>query len=117
MNDQDKCKRRFERVERSLITHYSKADADEIERAGLAQNLSFGGLWVEIDEELTEGDLLDFEIKLNELEPAIQARGRVVRTGKDGAGIEFVEIGDADRLKLMAYLQERYESAADPEQS
>ena len=102
------CKRRFERVERALVTYYRKAGVEQIERAALAQNVSFGGLFVEMEDDFAPGDLLELEIVLEEGSAAIEMTAVVVRREGGSLALEFKDIADADRARLQLYLLERY---------
>lgn len=104
MND----RRRFPRIERSLITYFRRtASADDLPLAALATNISRGGLCISMDEQLSPGDRIELEIVLKDREPPINLNGRVVRTSAEGVAIEFLAISETDRARLDAYLASR----------
>ena len=52
MNSFDDNRRKFERIDRSLVTYYRKLQNtpdDDLERAGLTKNISEGGILLELD--------------------------------------------------------------------
>lgn len=105
MND----RRRFERVERSLVTYYRKLWVNSLEYAGVTSNVSRGGLLVELEGEFQVGDLLAMEMVLFNGEPPINLIARVVRHESTSPmkGLEFVQISGPDEKRLHDYLAER----------
>ncbi|HEY3189629.1 MAG TPA: PilZ domain-containing protein [Solirubrobacteraceae bacterium] len=77
---------------------------------GLTLNLSGGGLLVRGLSGVAAGDELAFDLRLDLLPARIQGRCRVVRATPDGYhGVQFDEIdeGDRDRLVRFAYQREK----------
>ena len=76
----------------------------------LTLNLSGGGLLLRGLSGVEVGDELPFDLRLDLLPARIQGRSRVVRTTPDGFhGLQFTEIdeGDRDRLVRFAYQREK----------
>jgi hypothetical protein len=98
-------RRRFRRIDRDFITYYRRIDsASELAQAGLARNISSGGVLVTLDEEVRVGDRLSLELLLSPDAPPLNAIGRVVRLGADGVGIEFEHCDEPDRERLERFL-------------
>ncbi|HEY3019413.1 MAG TPA: PilZ domain-containing protein [Solirubrobacteraceae bacterium] len=77
---------------------------------GLTLNLSGGGLLVRGLSGAEVGDELAFDLRLDLLPARIQGRCRVVRVTSEGFhGVQFTEIdeGDRDRLVRFAYQREK----------
>lgn len=104
MND----RRQFERVERSLVTHYRKLWETALEYAGVTTNISRGGILVELDgENLALGDLLSVEILLSATDSPIDLVARIVRKDGNMMGLEFVQIKGEDEKRLHDYVARR----------
>lgn len=89
-------RREFERVRVVLRAEVSPEGGDA--RGARVENLSLGGafLAVETPDPMPVGALCGVSILLDGVAQAIVARGRVVRVGPDGCGVEFVEIVGVD---------------------
>ncbi len=105
MND----RRRFERVERTLVTYYRKLWVNSLEYAGVTSNISRGGILVELEGEFQSGDLLALEMVIFNGEPPINLVARVVRNDVSNPlkGLEFVQISGPDEKRLHDYLAAR----------
>ena len=112
MNSFDENRRKFERIDRSLVTYYRKLQNtpdDDLERAGLTKNISEGGILLELDDEYMIGDILALEIRLNDTGRPLFANGRIVRKLSNMFGISFERINEEDRLKFRKYIESRQE--------
>lgn len=108
-------RRRFVRLNTSVKVEYSVIGKDEEEMNSSTKNISLGGICLFLDNLVERGTVLGLKIFiLQEIAP-IQARGRIVwieefavgqedRAKHIEAGIEFVEITDADRERLSKYI-------------
>lgn len=106
-------RRRFTRISRSLVTYYRQLDEGVPERAALAVDVSRGGLLVELDPAPPVGELLSMEIVLGSGRPPVNIVGRVVRTGDQGSGIEFVNIEPGDLERIQQFIAERRTGSGD----
>ncbi len=104
-------RRRFERIERSLVTYYRKLDEppapEPWDKAALARNVSLGGVLVELDENLHVGDRLSIEIHLGAEQPPVTMTGRIVRKISNTVGIQFEEMNDGDAGLFRLFLERR----------
>jgi hypothetical protein len=98
-------RRRFKRIDRDFITYYRRIEStSELDQAGLARNISYGGVLVTLDEEVNVGDRLSLELLLSPDAPPLNAIGRVARLSADGVGIEFEHCAEPDRDRLEHFL-------------
>jgi hypothetical protein len=77
---------------------------------GITLNLSGGGLLVRGLKDLEVDDEVDFDLRLDLLPARVQGRLKIVRFTPEGfCGVQFTEISDEDRDKLVrfAYTRER----------
>lgn len=105
-------RRRFERIDRSLVTYYRKIGEGDVgesvlDRAAVTRNISMGGVLVELDESLRVGDRLAIEILLSGGESPVSVVGHIVRRVSTAFGIEFDEMSLEDRKRFEKYLVER----------
>jgi hypothetical protein len=72
-----------------------------------AANVSETGAYILTEQRVPVGTIIDlcFAV-LPEAPTLFEARGRVVRHGPDGVGVEFIELGEAQR-ELVRRLHER----------
>jgi hypothetical protein len=78
----------------------------------LTLNLSGGGLLLRGLSRVEAGDELPFDLRLDLLPARIQGRCRVVRTTSDGFhGVQFIEIDEGDRDKLVRFAYQREKAA------
>jgi len=72
---------------------------------GHTLDLSLGGMLVQVQQSLPEGDVVSIEMNLPSVGPPICPEGRVVRVHEDGCmGIEFTKVTDADAERLQEAL-------------
>ncbi len=74
------------------------------ERNAHALDLSLGGMHIFADQELKEGDILNFEISLPGLSETLSAFAEVVWANKTDGGLHFLEMKEVDLSVLKAYL-------------
>lgn len=102
-------RRRFERIERNLVTHYRKLWQSSLEYAGVTTNISKGGILVELEGEGFEvGDLFSVELVLGANQPTIDLVARLARRVEGNLmGLEFVQIKGEDEIRLHEYVEAR----------
>jgi c-di-GMP-binding flagellar brake protein YcgR len=75
-------------------------------------NVSGGGVLVRGLREVAEDTEVDFDLRLDLLPARIQGRCRVVRQTPDGChGLQFTEIDDGDRDRLVRFAYQREKAA------
>jgi hypothetical protein len=78
------------------------ADEDPVTAHAQALDLSGGGMLVRGLPNPALGDEHAFELQLADAEKPIRGRGRVVRlVGIDRAGLQFVDVAQEDRVRIM----------------
>jgi len=101
-------RRRFERIERSLVTHYRKLWDRGLEYAGVTTNISRSGILVELEgENLEVGDLIAIELILSASQPPIDLVARLARKVGTLMGLEFVQIKGEDEKRLHDFVAAR----------
>jgi c-di-GMP-binding flagellar brake protein YcgR len=107
-------RRRFARIERSLVTYYCRledtggeAASAEPEWAALTRNVSEGGILVELDDNLAMGDRIALELMVPDDTTPIEATGEVVRLDGREVGIAFHKIRPEDVDRLRAFVAAR----------
>jgi len=106
-------KRRYQRVPiRCLINLRSSNRSVH----GHTLDLSLGGMLVQMEQPLPEGEVVEIELNLPIVGPPIHPCGRVVRVHEEGClGIEFTKVNerDADRLQetLLPLILRAFEMA------
>jgi hypothetical protein len=99
-------RREFVRASVDLPLTLLGADADEEDVTTHAQaiDLSGGGMLVKGLETAHVDDVLRFALELGDDHPPVRGRGRVVRLETaDRVGLQFCEIDQADRIRLMHF--------------
>lgn len=104
-------KRRFPRLEsKHLISfdYFDEEQIEDIEGMGLSQNLSIGGILIEIDKIVRPGAILAIEIALKN--HIIRATGKIVHfkkidDNKNDVGINFLQIAPDDMDLLTEYFK------------
>jgi hypothetical protein len=108
--------RRYPRLSAKHLISYEYFDdenTEDIEGLGISQNLSIGGLLIEIDKNVRPGATLILEIALKE--HMIRATGKVVHctqgkpAGSSGfeVGVAFTQINKTDVDLLANYFKEK----------
>ncbi|NOZ56180.1 MAG: hypothetical protein GXO73_05220 [Calditrichaeota bacterium] len=100
------------RVVARLIDDGRVRRAVSLEYPAQAENLSGGGLLLKVAGRYRLGDLLAIQIFLPDGKPPIEAVGKVVRVQSEPEdeklpahyGVEFVEIDERDRSRIIAFL-------------
>jgi len=115
-------KRRFPRLPINTEVEYTIPDQEEAELFTTgSKNISSGGVCIVAFEKLEPGVILDLKFSIPALNKFIIAKGRVAwikelhivetKIGKIyEAGIEFVNIKDADREKIQEFITLRTEA-------
>lgn len=106
-------KRRFPRLEAKYLISFEYFDEDntqDIEGMGVSQNLSLGGILIEIDKPVRMGATLFLEIALKDY--LIKATGRIahvkkIRENNYDIGITFIQISPDDHKVLQEYYSEK----------
>lgn len=105
--------RRFPRLAAKHLISFEYFDderTEDIEGMGISQNLSLGGVLLEIDKSLRAGATVFLELALRE--HVIKATARIVhstrtKTGSYDIGLEFTQIKESDVTLLTDYFQEK----------
>jgi len=117
MADQGKTKypnkRQFPRLEAKCLVSYEYFDeelTEDIEGMGLTQNLSAGGILIEIDKEVRRGATLFVELALKD--HVIKATGKIAHSkvttqNKYDVGVCFTQIKPSDIDILKAYFNDK----------
>lgn len=100
-------RRRFSRVSRPLVTYVRRLDDEALERAGLARDLSLGGILVELEPAPALDEFLALEMVLAPGTPPVNLVARVVRVDQEGTGLEFVRVDPGDRERLERFVRDR----------
>ncbi len=101
-------RRRYVRVNKSLLVTYIPIDAARKPSQSVIKNISGGGIKLPLKEELAAGALLRLELELLKEEKRLQLEARVVwvrpnpenRKFPYEGGIEFINITQAERTML-----------------
>lgn len=106
-------RRKYIRVGKSLLVSYTVIDAAEGYRETVTRNISGGGIRLPLKEKLAIGTLLKLELELLKEKKRIQLEAKVIwiRPNPEDkgfpyeAGIEFINIGFAERTMLSNCVQ------------
>ena len=119
MHEIGKERRKFPRIRAELIVRYKILDAKEQRFDGKTKDISGGGLCLVTRERINPGVVLAMDIKFPHLAEPTLISGRVIWSQKSNLGpspaghmrfdngIEFVEINDLDRQRIIE--QVKYE--------
>lgn len=108
-------RRRFIRLDARVKVEYRVVESEQTKINSFTKNVSQGGICLFLNISLTKGTLLDLKLYLPEEKEPIQTVGKIVwielfevgdKTSKEQyeAGIEFMNINDADRVKIGRYV-------------
>jgi c-di-GMP-binding flagellar brake protein YcgR len=112
-------RRKFLRIEDSLPVRYTKAvkKMEEVEfKDTIRVNIGGGGVKLILEENLPKGTILAMHISIPDPEEGfipVFATGRVVwsevieENEKYGVGVEFLNIDEEDRRKIVKYVESR----------
>jgi len=110
-NNLESEQRGYPRWIKNLIITYSTLQGERVTDTALSVNISSGGMQLFLTYQLEEGELVEIKIELTHDSIPILATGRVVYAGLEGklykTGLEFVQIEDFQRLRLLRYLKEK----------
>ncbi len=101
-------RRQFVRIDTTTPVVVTRADGTKVQ--GSTLNLSGAGLMLGRPINLDMDEVVKLDIDVGEDEPAVHARGRVVRDtreGHKGVRFEMIEEGDRDRLIHFVFERER----------
>lgn len=106
-------KRKFPRLDAKYLVSFEYFDdefAEDSEGLGLSQNLSLGGIRIEMDKKVRQGAVLFMEIALRD--NLIKATGRIAHAkklanGKMEVGISFTDIEPEALDALMKFFKEK----------
>ncbi|MCW2985981.1 MAG: PilZ protein [Conexibacter sp.] len=91
-------------VDLPLTLLAAEADEEDVTTHAQAIDLSGGGMLVKGLETAHVDDVLRFALELGDDQPPVRGRGRVVRLETaDRVGLQFCEIDQADRIRLMHF--------------
>ena len=77
-----------------------------------AVNISAGGMYLHSDRPRPLNSMIYFQFALTEGTSIIEGLGRVVRTDKQGMGIEFVGLDDRSKALIDHIIQQRLKKCA-----
>ena len=91
------------RVAKRLAIEFS-SDCPPIQ--AFVEDLSESGMYIDVDHALPAGSRLDFTLSLPdaEAETPLAGSATVVWSGPTGMGVEFGELGDAERERLRFFV-------------
>jgi c-di-GMP-binding flagellar brake protein YcgR len=96
---------------KNLIAAYSTLQGERVTDTALTVNISSGGMQLLLTHQLKEGELVEIKIELAQDSIPILATGKVVYAAFEGklfkTGLEFVQIEDFQRARLLRYLKEK----------
>lgn len=103
--------RQFVRVDVFIEATYALVLDDEVQgiRTCIVRNLSGGGLWMDAEEELCEGDFIWICLPLEQ--ETIQTYGEIVRKRETetgfGYGVSFINLPESERKTAIRYVYQR----------
>lgn len=103
--------RQFVRVDVFIEATYALVLGDEVQgiRTCIVRNLSGGGLWMDAEEELCEGDFIWICLPLEQ--ETIQTYGEIVRKRETetgfGYGVSFINLPESERKTVIRYVYQR----------
>lgn len=103
--------RQFVRVDVFIEATYALVLDDEVQgiRTCIVRNLSGGGLWMDAEEELCEGDFIWICLPLEQ--ETIQTYGEIVRKRETetgfGYGVSFINLPESERKTVIRYVYQR----------
>lgn len=107
-------RREFLRINDDLPIKYSKALKKEPFDVAMRENISGGGIKLILEEDLSVGTILALRIDIPDEEElhTIFATGQVVWSRKEdeekyGVGIQFINIEEEDREKILEYVKKK----------
>lgn len=80
-------------------------DWRQTENNAYTLDVSVGGMQIAVDQPLTVGDVLQFEINLLNKSRKVVVYAKVIRTNKKSAGIQFLMMKDEEREALEAFFE------------
>lgn len=101
----------FVRVDVFIEATYALVLDDEVQgiRTCIVRNLSGGGLWMDAEEELCEGDFIWICLPLEQ--ETIQTYGEIVRKRETetgfGYGVSFINLPESERKTVIRYVYQR----------
>ena len=105
-------RQKFPRIKSVNLTSYETADDKDFESEGLGitQNISLGGLMLEVNKNFPVDTVIAVELALHD--KTIKAKGRVMHVqeiddNKYDLGMKFVEITQQDFNTLWEYLEQK----------
>lgn len=115
MSGQTEDRRQFPRLEENLPVRYSKSSktpADDTYQKAIRQNIGVGGVKLILDEKLEVGTLLAIHLDLPSASgpSPVFATARVAWVEQEpedrfGVGMEFIDIDEEDRKKILDYVE------------
>ena len=76
----------------------------EHEKSGVTEDVSLGGLYLSCGHSLTEGDIVQMDVKAPGHHDSLKAYAEVVWSDPRGGGFKFLSMSDNDRKFLDDYL-------------
>lgn len=125
MEEIGKERRRFSRITSELFVRYKVLSIQKQQLDGKTRNISEGGICLVTREPVSPGALLAMDIKFPHSDKPVLAVGRAVWCTNSGLGpspaghqrfdngIEFVEISDLDRQRIVDHVEPKQEKAKD----
>ena len=96
----------------SLITEKASPSGCGVSFEATAANVSVGGVLLERPAGLADGPDFQLELSLDGDPEPIRCRATVVRATPTQVALKFIEIADADRIRLAGLIQQRALSVA-----
>ncbi len=110
-----KERRRFPRIESSLVTYHRKLWQTAQQFSGVSENVSAGGLCVELEgADLKPGDLVSMEIVLPGTSDSLNVIARVARREGREFGLEFVQVKDEEAKRIQEHIDACLGAGAEP---
>lgn len=79
-------------------------DWRQTEKNAFTLDMSLGGMRIAVDQPLTVGDVLQFDIYLLDKSNVVSVYANVIRTDKLNAGLKFLMMKDEEREALKTFL-------------